>query len=793
MLFAEAKMMLRILWRHKFYSAISIVGLALGIASSLLIYLYARGELTWDAFHTNADRIYMMSKERKTATGLQMLDDIWLPVKSELEQQYAGIEEVTRVWTEQFWLEYEGTKTQERFHVADANFFEVFSFPLQHGDASTALQDPQSIVLSAELANRLFGRENPIGRMVRLGHRDEYEVKGVMEPVPYNASLAPNAIIPLMSITDEEARNNWDSSWAEMYLLLQPGTDADALQASFPELIERIFGKEGENGSERMRFVLTNLLDLHHRDTNAHTWAYSLLAISLGIIIIASINYMNIATARAMERAREIGVRKVLGAARTMLVRQLLAEALVLTAVAVLLGVGLAELMLPILNNLFETELSFGYGSTARPWLILVGLWLGVGLLSGLYPAFYISAFRPIATLAGRWQHRREGVGLRNVLVTVQFALSIGLVIVSGVIWHQLNYLKHRDPGFERDNVIVVPVNIRDFADRADGAMRINRFAQALRNRTDILSVSQSMSVPGYQINANVFARPEGWTGEFPLRVMYTMVDTPFVETYDMRFVEGGNFTYQPKEMQFPPEEVIVNEAMIEAIGWETAVGKTFVWGEQYSTIVGVVEDYTYGNMRNEIRPMIHVPSPPEHSRAFFVSARIKGGNIPETLDAVETLWGELDPTREFDYFFVDERLDRLYRAEDRLGTVATAFAILAVVIAMLGLLGLSSYTIAQKTKEIGIRKVLGATVAGITTLLTRRVVLLMLIGYAVAAPAAWWLMQRWLEEFTVRAPMPVWVFIGAGLLGIALAALVVGGQAVRAASGNPAHALRYE
>lgn len=788
------KIAFRNIWKRKGYSLINIGGLGIGIAAAILISLYAVNELTYDSFHENADDIYMVYKERVTPTGIQDTYDTWVPLKMEMEATYPNVIRSARTLTQDFWMEAEGKKFQEEVLYTDPELFEMFSFSLKNG-----VEDPfpslQSIVISQEIAQKYFGDENPIGKVFRLAYTRDYVVSGVLEEIPQNSSIQIGMAIQLESSgAYEDFKENWGSSFLETYVQLDEGSNPIELEAQFPDLITKIWDAETAG---RTNFKLLSLTEMYNRFNDSDKYSYILLGIAIAIILIACINFMNMATARSLERIREVGMRKALGGQRFQLIIQFLSESTLIVFLALLVGVCIAELLLPAFNNLYDLQLSLNILENAEVLLLLTGFGVVLGLISGSYPAFFLSKFSSSQVLRGNFSKKPGGFTLRRVLVTTQFAVTIIIIISTLVIRDQVQFMKSADLGLQKENIIAIERSADDFENEEEAVNRLATFKDEIRKHRNIVSVASSRSMPGRQFSFNsfLFAVPEDWTAESPLRMRWTVVDHEFFELYDIELLEGRYFR-EGSESDIE-SGVIINRAAMDDFGWETAAGKVVGLGSsgnEKMNVIGVIEDYKYQSLENEVAPIMHFYRPSESGSQNVISVRIADNDVNGTLAFIESQWRDIvDAEMPINYSFVDEQFDQMYETQDRLVTVAGAFSILAIVIACLGLLGLASLMVKQRTQEIGIRKVLGASVTEIIVLLSKNYVLLVIAGFMVAAPAAWYLMNNWIQDFAYRVDLQVGVFIIGGLAAFIVALLTVGAQAFKAALLNPAESIRSE
>ncbi|MDY6949336.1 MAG: ABC transporter permease, partial [Pseudomonadota bacterium] len=778
--------------RRKLFTVINVAGLTAAIASSVIIFLYARHELSFDAVHANAERIQLVYKERRTATGFQELDDTWVPLLDLLKQQVPGIADGARVFSnERTWVELDGSrKFSETLTYADPAILELFTLPLARGDRATALSGSHKVVLSAEAARRFFGNDDPIGRTLTINFNDDYTVTGVLAPVPRNSTLRPDLLVPFENLlADAVAGGNsvgWEQSFLQTFVLLEQGANAAVVQDRLPAVVASVFGEEGTNGTRNMSLKFWSLRSLHDRDTNSNMIAWVLLGIALSIILVATINFMNLSIARSLERAKEVGVRKTMGSLRRQLVLLFFLEPLLISLFALALGVEMARFLLPMFNGWYGLDLALQLGSDPLLLTMLAAVGLAAVLLSGCYPALVLSGFKPAATLKGNLKSSPTGMRLRNGLTLLQFTVAIVLVTGIASIWLQVRYLQSRQLNFEPENVIAIPLRFGDFADRELATTAIETFKNELRALPGVASVASSMSIPGDYNEANIFAQPEGWAGEEPLRMLIAPADENYFATYGMSFVEGENF-----RPDTGTAVAIINETAARAIGWDSAVGKRLNdW-----TVVGVVKDFHYQSPAAGIRPIIHVYNPAQRTSPahYYVSVKFDTPGLGSTLAAIEAQWRRMDPSRSFDYFFVGDLIAALYRDVNNAGKVLAWFAVLSIVIANLGLLGLSSYSVVQRTREIGIRKVFGGETADVALLLTAQFVRPVLLANLLAWPLAWIAITRWLESFAYHMELNWLIFPAGGFCILLLALLTVSLQSAKAAAQKPVLALRYE
>lgn len=787
---------LKNLVKHKLYTLINILGLTVAIASSIIIFLYARNELSYDGFHDNADRIQLVYKERHTATGIQELDDTWVPLLGVMQEQVPGVVSGARVFARggSHWLEADDDRfSSTGVMYADPAVLDIFTFPLAVGDAETALAGRNSMVLSRQEAEKYFGSDDPIGKTVTIDFKEDYVVTGILEDIPQNSTFRPDIIVPfnsLMTPDDLEAANgNWGNSFLQTFLLLDENVTAASIEAQFPALVGNLFGEEGANGTQNMQLKLWSLRSLHDRATNSNTTSYVLLGIAFSIILIACINFTNLSIARSLERAREVGLRKSLGSLRGQLVMLFFIEPLLITLIALVFSLELASALLPVFNGLYGLELVLEPAADMSLFALLVCVGFAASLLSGCYPALVLSGYRSVDTLKGTLKSSLKGIRIRNGLTFFQFSLAIILITAIIAAWQQVRYMQTLDLHFDPEGVVVMPLGLSDFANQDTAKTRIETFKNELLAIPGVRSVSSSMSVPGNYQEANIFAVPEGWDREEPLRMLVAGVDETYFSTYGMEFVEGANFADSPPA---GGTSIILNETAMRDMGWDTAVGKKVNdW-----TVSGVVRDFNYQSPEKVIRPIIHIKVSRDsqlYSTFNYVSVKLASTDAEDTLAAMEALWRQMDPTRTFNYYFVDEQFESLHDDVTNMGRILGYFALISIFIANLGLLGLSSYSVVQRTKEIGIRKVLGGSVADITLMLSTQFLRPVLLANIVAWPVAWYAINRWLQSFAYHIDLNWLVFPAAGMSILFFALLTVSGQSVKAASRKPVLALRYE
>ena len=783
----------RNLWRHRGFSLLNIIGLTVGMAAFFLIFLYVCFELSYDSFHSKADRIYRIVSDVQSPTGLQHFSSPPLPTTMGMKEQLPEVELATRASLGDNWMVIRDNEVFETddVMVSDANLFQVFDFPLVKGDPGKALAGPQSVVLSESVAKKFFGPVDPMGKVLTMT-RDKFPctVTGVMKDIPGNSHLKASMIISVG--TFERADSTFDKQWNaygwSAYVLLRPGASAARLQAKLPAYLEKRGGPALFRNKQVPTLLLEPLRDIYLYSTRDETRAghitnvYIFSIIGAFIVLIAGINFVNLTTARSVERAKEVGIRKVVGAGKWMLAAQFIGESIILCLIAYILAIGLSMLMLPLFNQLAGKEISAGIFTQPRYLAVLLGIAVLIGIFAGLYPALVLSSFRPVAVLKGKFSTGTRGILLRKGLVILQFTIAIGLMIATLVVYFQLNYMRSQDLGFSKDQKLIMDT-------RNDSAKLA--FKQALSSIPGVLSNSMTGNVPGLQFFPYE-CQIENRRGEMQVTasVVY-IVDYDYLGQLDMKIIAGRDFsrafgTDTAKAM-------ILNETAVSQLGYTSpkqAIGKRFDQFGNTGTIIGVVKDFHLRSLQDPIQPMT-MRVDPRH--CDLICASIDGRRLRETMSAVEAKWKLLLKDRPFSYFFLDEFFNRQYRSEEHFGRLFLNFAILAIFISCLGLMGLAAYSTIQRTKEIGVRKVVGASVGNIVYLLSRD--FLKLVGWAflVAAPLSWFFVSGWLRGFAYRIGSYWWIFGLAGVTALVIALAAVSFQAIRAALVNPVHSLRSE
>ena len=775
---------LRHLLRDRGYAVINILGLAIGIACCILIFLYVRHEWTYDAFHEKADRIYRVNLVGKTPDGETYEMSISpIPLAPALSEQFPEISRVVRLRGGGGMVVRRGDRMfrEEGVLFTDSLFFDMFSFRLRRGDPATALKDKDTVVISRTAADRYFGGDVPQGARITIDD-DEMIVTGVVEDIPGNSSIRFDFLIPYAKMRDKGwwsyQSTSWNSSSTYTFIELMDPAQTPALEERLPGFVETHFPEEYAPGLSLQPLTAIHLNpDVRYSQGSPSDpkLSYILAGIAFLILLIACINFMNLAIGRSSTRAREVGMRKVLGAQRTQIMRQFWGEAILLCGFALALGVVLAHLFLPTFNALADKNLVLDYHTSGSTLLALIG---GVGLavlIAGGYPALILSGFNPVSVLKN--QLRIGGANLfTRSLVVVQFALSVLLIICTLIMFRQLDYIRNQGLGFNQEQVAIIraPWNISV----------LDVFRNAISSYDDILQVTGASASFGPDRGGEhgTYIDKER---NIQLTAYTFRVDYDYVKTLGLELVDGRDFSRE--FVGDAGKSSIINQAAVRDMGWEEPIGQKLPQG---TTVVGVVKDYHFQSLHEAIAPVVmHLNS----GNVSYIMVRISGKNIPATLALLEDKWQEAAPLVPFEYYFLDEDIDRFYRSEARFSRIATYSALFAVFIACMGGFGLITLAVTRRTREIGIRKVMGATVPDIVLLLAKEYVRLVVIANILIWPLAYWVMSRWLQNFAYRVEIGPGAFVTAGVLALVIALLTVGYQAVKAALANPVDALRYE
>jgi putative ABC transport system permease protein len=789
------KTALRSLKKNKGFTLINIFGLTLGLSICLLIVFYVVDELSYDRFNTKADRIFRVNSNIKFGESTLSFAQAGAPMAATLVREFPEVEKAVRLSIIHGTHFKKGdVRVLENGGVySDPGIFDVFTLPMIEGDPATALATPNSIVLTESMAKKYFNDTHVIGRTLTLDDSRIRAVTGVIKDIPRQSHFNFDFFLSMTSLPD--ARSIYFNAInTNTYLLLRPGADHKKLASKFPALLRKVLAAQPggwdmdafEKSGNYFRMDLTPLTDIHLRSDRARElgansdiqYIYIFSAIALFILLVACINFINLSTARSANRAREVGVRKVLGSSRRWLIAQFLSESMIVTLVATILAILTAWLLLPVFNRLSGKELVVTV-HTIR-WLLpaLLGIILFVGLLAGSYPAFFLSSFQPIEVLKGRLTAGFKGAGIRGFLVVFQFSVSIFLIIGTQVIYHQLHFIQKKDLGFNRNQVLIVK--------NVESIPNPQLLKQEVKQLPGVTNATLSSFLPTGKKRWPNFVS----TATTDVNVDFWPVDEDYIATLGMTLVRGRSFS---RQFTTDSTAMVINEAAAAMMGFAAdPLNKKIYIGvhrKEY-TVIGVVKDFNFSSLRDHITPLVMMLDRPDQNA---LSIRVNTANLPALMARVEDKWNKLSGRQQFEYSFMDQDFDALYRAEQRMGQLCVVFTSLAILIACLGLFGLSIYAAEQRNREIAIRKVLGAEVPGLVAMLSRDFLKWVVLSILIATPLAWFFLQKWLQSFAYRDTIQWSVVVTAALGALLIAFLTVGYQSIKAALSNPIESLRAE
>ncbi len=809
-------------WRNivkdKFYTILNIIGLAIGITAAIYIFLYVRDELTYDQSHLNHERIYRLESHFVINGKDDRFAATQVPLGPTLKDEFPDIEEYVRFApTGTLFLKYGEKEFQEdSILYVDSTLFRVFTHPVVKGDASTMLNRPYTLVMTESMARKYFGAEDPIGKNIRAVDGSLFEVTGVIRDLPDNVHLKFSGLLSAATFrqqvgaerfNDRSAGSFWNIG-IYSYIMLKEGAHIEPILEKFPGFYDKYMKSVGDQINASFTLMTKRLDRVHHHSSDLgydqpggnikYVLVFSLVAIL--ILVIASINYMNLATARSSRRSKETGMRKIAGAQRLMLIRQFLTESLVIAVFSLAISLFVSWLLLPLFNQLANKALSLSVLFTPQHMLALALLALLVGMVSGSYPALYLSSFNPISVIKGQ-QDMRGGNGLlRKILVVFQFTISVAMITGTFIIGSQLRYMRDSDPGFDKDNVLAMEMRDTTFK------KSLEPFRQELLKNPDIKAVAFSNGNPGYDISINVM-RVEGDSGTMVDRTINNyFVDYDYAGLMGLKMAEGRFYS---RDMKSDGQAAfVINETAARKFGWvdtsgtgnpyAPAIGKRFIAGVPVDgfrppegLVIGVVKDFHYASMRNPIDPLVLMLSP-DTRFLFFANIRISDRNREQTIAYIDRVRQDFKDLYPFKYKFLDENMAEYYRNESRISMLARTFSILTVIIAALGLLGLSSFLTQIRTREIAVRKMSGATASHIVLMFAKEFSTWIVVANLLAAPVSIWLLHRWLQSFPYKAPMHPGVFLAALVISLCIALLTVSLRVFQAASANPADSVRY-
>lgn len=797
------KVAFRNILKHKFFSLINILGMTIGVTACLLIALYVTDELSYDRFHDRADRIYQVGLHAKIGGQDIMTSTTCPPMAEAFVKEIPGIEQSTRI--ADMWgsgvVRYDPSNllfTEERLFYADSNFFEFFSFQLIEGDPKKALLEPNSVVLTKSMEKKYFGTESGMGKLLSIGgHEKTYKVTGITEDCPTNSHFLYNMLVSSSSAGHLKS-TEWLNNYLHTYLMINENTGVSDVEAKFPDLIVKYVGPEIERfmgGTiEQMKeqggsfgYYTTRITDIHLKSKSQHdmqpggniTYVYVFGAIGIFIIVIACINFMNLSTARSAGRAKEVGLRKTLGSLRSQMIGQFMSESLVYSLIAVLLAVGFCYILLPHFNLLAGKQLGMHVLISPMFLMSLFVLVVLVGVIAGSYPAFYMTSFNAVEVLKGKVRAGMKSKGIRSGLVVLQFMISIVLIISTAMVYQQIRFMQDRNMGIDKHNVMIIHSATR-LGDNTDA------FKNALESQTGIVSASYTNNnFPGVS-NTTVF-KTVGSDQDHIMGIYYADYDHQSVMKFELK--EGRYFS---KDFPSDSTAILLNEAAVKEFGFDNPLQEEVIYNDDGTKeklrVIGVFKDFNFESLKSKVRPL----SIRLTKKSWQLMVRYEG-TAQDAVSSIEKLWKQYAANEPFDYGFLDQNFDELFRSEQRIGTLAQVFSGLAIFIASLGLFALAAFTTEQRAKEIGIRKAMGASPTGLVLLLSREFTWLVIIAFVPAAALAYWFMSSWLGEFAYHIDINPWVFILSGLAAIAVAWITVSYQSVKAAAANPIESLRQE
>ncbi len=800
------KSALRNFLRHKSFTLLNVIGLSLGIAASLLILQYVKYERSFDRFHSKAEDIYRIQYNGYQNGKLRFECAAAVPaVGPALKNNFPEVKQFTRLYPVNGVVTYESPDRglisfrEEKMQNADPAIFEVFDFNLIKGNKEDALRGPNKTVISQKAARKYFGNEDPIGKTIAWGRNRKFEVTGIVEDVPENSHVKFEFLFSYQTLNNE-TRNESETAWGwydfNTYVLLQPGTDVKGLQARWDAYLEKDRSEYWKKNNRREEFILRPMVDIHlyanllqesqPEERGDGDSVYALSIIALFILIIAWINYINLATAKSFDRANEVGVRKVMGAQREQLIKQFLSESFLVNLFAALVAIALVRLSWPAFSSLSGRDIPLDFMMQQDFWALVGLLFLGGAILSGFYPAIILSSFKPVAVLKGKSMRASQGGSLRKSLVVFQFVASVVLISGSIIVYQQLNFMKNQSLGVDINKTLVLKgPGVIDSLYRQN----LESFKTETLRISGIKSMTASTNVPGDEIFwatgiRRLVGGPENSDSGYSVGIDYD-----YVPAFDLKIIAGRNF-----DLAHPNERasVILNRAMVESLDFkdpQSALGEKVRHGGDTLEIVGVLENYHQMSLKTVVSPLVFRFLP---ANSFF-AFKIESANTKELLSSIEGPWKTFFPGNPVDYFFLDQFFNRQYESDQQFGRVFGIFTALAIFIACLGLFGLASFMTIQRTKEIGIRKVLGSTAANIVLLLSKGFIHLVLIANLIAWPLAWWIMNAWLQSFPYRIDINPFLFVAAGAGVVVIAFVSVGFQTFKAARVNPAQTLKYE
>jgi len=787
------KITLRNFLKYKFYSLTNILGLTTGFGCFILISLYINNEISFDNFHNEPDKIFRVLRVANDESQIREIGVTSAPYAEALKNDFpVEIESVTRVNPSDGLVVYKDKSFKEdKIYFTDENFFEFFNFPLILGDINTILQEPNNILLSKETANKYFGNTNPIGEILTIDKNYTFQVTGIFDNTNLNSHLEFDFLGSIKLFEQFSGYNDWWNNGLFTYVKLKDSFYKEDLEKQFAGFMEKYFGDHFKETGRPINLTLEPLEDIYFNDQTSFDWAlhgseqnvYIFSIIAFFVLTIACINFINLTTARSSKRAKEVGLRKVIGAKKNNLIFQFLGEAFLFTVIALLLAILLVDLVLPSFNSFIGKELSIFSGDFYIP-LFLSGLVILIGLLAGLYPAFFLSSMQPVKILKGNLFSSSKKKYLKQSLVILQFSLSVLMIIGTIVIIKQMNFISGKKLGFDKEHTVILKVDNAEFRNNRES------FKNDLLNETGIISVSMMSGEPGGFHDNYTYKIAEKNGDVFRMRSLFT--DHDYLKTFGIDIVEGRDFS---KEFSTDNSDaIILNEVAVNNLGWtnQEAIGKSIQIGfidSTYRRVIGVASNYNFTSLKNNIEPLAIAI----HGDYRRIAVKISSENIQDKIEAIEKVYTQVATGYPFEFNFLDENFDKLYKTEQKEQTLFTIFSFLAIFIASMGLLGLVMYATELRKKEIGVRKVLGATVPNVVSLLSKEFIKLIIIANLISWPIAYYFMNKWLEDFAYKITLGFDSFLIAAFITLLIAMLTNGFQVIKAAVSNPVDSIKYE
>jgi len=778
------------LLKHKAYSAINIIGLSIGLACSILILLFVKNELSFDHFHADKHNIYRVNIIEEQSGEMTSSAITTAAVGPSMLEEFTEVKAMVRLSNPD-----DGFFTWQNKHFftsqvshADSSFFSVFSFKLLSGNPENVLSEPNTVVLSRKLAEQIFGERNPVGEFIRFNNKDHLLITGVSENPPVNSTIQFNALISFSTLYNQpDVFLDWDGGWNYItYVKVSENTNLKTLEAKFPDFLEKHINYKYKQVGITLYLMIQPLKDLHLRsnlDYDADNrgnlpMIYIFTAIAIFILIIACINFMNLATARSMKRAKEVGLRKVVGAEKKQIIRQFLGESITTSIIALIGAIILIEIFQPEFNRLVNTELHLFRPENIGFIAGILILTFGVGLLAGSYPSFFMASYQPVKIIKGDFNVRSGKPILRNILVVFQFFISSALILFTLLVFSQMKYISNKDLGYNNENVIYLTLH------DPQAREKIEILKTEFRNIPGVISAGSSTGMPGYGLTSNGYF-PEGY--EEPLIIHALDVDYEFLDVMKIPVVTGRNFS---KEYATDADAFLINETLAKKLGWTDPVGKKIMRDGEHK-VIGVISDFHFATLHTKIEPLLITMKP--WDGFYYLVIRLSPGNLNNTLSAIEKKWNEILPNQPYSHVFLDSYVETAYASENNTGETFLYFSLLAIFVACLGLFGLANYSSEQKRKEIGIRKVYGASNRSILTLLSSDFTKWVILANILAWPLAYWAMDKWLQLFEYHTGISVWIFFLTFCITSLISLITIFYQVLHATRANPVDTIKYE